>query len=513
MLSALMLAWYDENGRTLPFRGTKDPYRIWVSEIMLQQTRTETVGAYYERFLRRFPDVFALADAPEEDVLKCWEGLGYYSRARNLHKAAKKVVKQYGGRFPADVTALRALPGVGDYTAAAVASIAFDLPAPAMDGNLTRVLSRFHGVRVDVGVPSVQRRLAALGQRDMPPVRCGDFNQALMDLGATVCVPGTPDCPRCPLRTLCDACRAGDAEDLPVKAAAKPPVNVSLAVHLITCHGRIWMTQRKEALLNHLWVYALSADEPDGDPEQPLKALGIQAERQADLGPARHVFTHRVWNMRLFHDRAGSAACRSGRFVTLSEMQALPMPTAMRAAREAAFRLLTPQVILSDDASLPLLAAAYADSWKDSHAGICAPAFLADHTAAHMEAVLRGQRDAGRDVYGLWIAGEAAGVLVIDRQENELVSLYVHPDCQGLGIGRAAVAYAVSVLDGRRDMRVTVLCGNERARALYQSSGFDSVAEIRVLDPQRSIREEVRIRPGRETDGLARAAQENADGG
>ena len=193
LLSTLLLAWYDAHGRVLPFRGTKDPYRIWLSEIMLQQTRTETVGAYYTRFLARFPDVFALADAPEQDVLKCWEGLGYYSRARNLHKAAKQVAQQYHGSFPADLDALRALPGVGDYTAAAVASIAFDLPAPAMDGNLTRVLSRFHGVREDVGMPSVKRRLLDLAQGDMPPVRCGDFNQALMDLGATVCIPGTPD--------------------------------------------------------------------------------------------------------------------------------------------------------------------------------------------------------------------------------------------------------------------------------------------------------------------------------
>ena len=145
MLSTLLLAWYDAHGRVLPFRGTKDPYRIWISEIMLQQTRTETVGAYYMRFLERFSDVFSLAEAPEQDVLKCWEGLGYYSRARNLHKAAKQIVDQYNGHFPADLDALRALPGVGNYTAAAVASIAYDLPAPAMDGNLTRVLSRFHG--------------------------------------------------------------------------------------------------------------------------------------------------------------------------------------------------------------------------------------------------------------------------------------------------------------------------------------------------------------------------------
>ena len=341
MFSALLLSWYDVHGRALPFRGTKDAYRVWISEIMLQQTRTETVGAYYERFLARFPDVFSLAKAPEQEVLKCWEGLGYYSRARNLHKAAKLVAAQYGGAFPADPDALRALPGIGDYTAAAVASIAFDVPAPAMDGNLTRVLSRFHGVREDVGRPSVQRRLLALAREDMPAVRCGDFNQALMDLGATVCVPGTPDCPACPLRALCDACREGDAEDLPVKAAARPPRDVRMGVAIVTCQGRVLMTQRKEALLKKMWVYALkeNAETPEAM-EKALEALGVRASLRAVLGQARHVFTHRVWHMTLYHFAAETPACREGRFVTLAEMQALPLPTAMRAAREQAEKLL-----------------------------------------------------------------------------------------------------------------------------------------------------------------------------
>ena len=341
LLSTLLLAWYDAHGRVLPFRGTKDPYRIWLSEIMLQQTRTETVGAYYTRFLERFPNVAFLAAAPEQDVLKCWEGLGYYSRARNLHRAAKQIVELYNGSFPPDLEALRALPGVGDYTAAAVASIAFDLPAPAMDGNLTRVLSRVHGVREDVGVPSVKRRLLDLAREDMPQTRCGDFNQALMDLGATVCTPGTPDCAACPLRPLCDANKAGDADGLPIKAAAKPPLEISMAVILVTCGDKVWMTQRKEALLKNLWVYLLT--ETAGNPadiEKALKSLGFRAAFQSPLGSARHVFTHRVWNMTLYHYIAETPACREGRFVTLSEMRALPLPTAMRAAKERAEKLL-----------------------------------------------------------------------------------------------------------------------------------------------------------------------------
>ena len=170
---------------------------------MLQQTRTVTAEGYYERFLQRFPDVRSLAEAPEEEVLKLWEGLGYYSRARNLLKAARVVSDQYGGQFPADAALLRKLPGVGPYTAAAVASIAFGLPEPAIDGNLTRVLTRTQGIREDVTLPSVRKQLEEAARILIPEDRPGDFNQALMDLGASVCVPGTPDCEHCPLTGIC----------------------------------------------------------------------------------------------------------------------------------------------------------------------------------------------------------------------------------------------------------------------------------------------------------------------
>jgi len=496
MFSALLLSWYDQNKRSFPFRGTRDAYRIWLSEIMLQQTRTETVGAYYRRFLQRFPDVFSLAQAQEQEVLKCWEGLGYYSRARNLHKAARVIVEQYGGEFPADFDLLRALPGVGDYTAAAVASIAFDLPCPAMDGNLTRVLSRFHGVRQDVGIPSVKRRLSALAQEDMPPVRCGDFNQALMDLGATVCVPGTPECHRCPLSPLCDAYRQGDAEDLPVKAAAKPPREIPMIVLLITCGNKIWMRQRQESLLSGLWVYHLTESERFSDAEAAAKKLGMEITAQKKLGTARHVFTHRIWDMTVYHCQARLPQCKEGRFVTAEEMNALPIPTAMRAARAWAEQVLSPRVLPATEEDLPLLAAAYSESWQASHASHCSAAFLEKHTPDAMEEKLRAHKAAGQNVYGLW-SGAAAGVLVLDQAANELVSLYVRPACQGAGIGKSAVAFAVSALDESRDMRVTVLCDNDRARRLYQAFGFCHVTETRVLDPERNVREETRVRKGR----------------
>ena len=524
LLSEALLAWYDVHKRVLPFRGGRDPYGIWVSEIMLQQTRTETVSAYWQRFMARFPDVRALAAAEEQEVLKLWEGLGYYSRARNLHRAAKVIVSEYGGQFPRNLAALRALPGVGDYTAAAVGSIAFDLPAPAMDGNLTRVLSRVHGVRQDVGIPSVKQTLAAYGQADMPAVRCGDFNQALMDLGATICTPGTPDCDLCPLRDFCDAYAQGDAELLPVKSAAKPPKAVAMAVVIVTCQGKTLMTQRRETLLNNLWVYPLMEDAGSKTAVlKGLRALGVKAEYLLPLGEARHVFTHRIWNMQLWHCQAKAPEAKTGRWVTRDEMAALPIPTAMRAARAQAEALLSPRrcALLScggisgdalpglpeplpeksrralRDTLLPLAAAAYCESWRGSHAAQCSPAFLADHTPLHMEMILRGHLDSGKSVAVLLDAGAVAGILVADPGANELVSLYVRPESQHRGLGRWALSWSMeTLLDKTRPMRVTALCDNQTAIALYRSAGFTQTGETRVLNPERGVSEMDLIRPG-----------------
>ena len=337
-----LLPWYDQHKRVLPFRGIRDPYGIWVSEIMLQQTRTETVAGYYTRFLSLLPTVNALAAAPEEAVLKAWEGLGYYSRARNLHRAAQVIAAQYGGVFPGDYEAIRALPGVGDYTAAAVSSIAFGLPYPAIDGNLTRVISRVHGIREDVGIPSVKRRIAELAMAHIDRQRPGDWNQALMDLGATVCVPGTPDCARCPLAAGCDACAEEDADLLPVRAAAKPPVPVDVGVGLVTCGDRILMQRRDAALLRGLWVFFLmEGDASREGMQKKLRSLGLDAAYKTDLGEARHVFTHRVWNMRLYHFEASEPIpLQDFSWVDAEQLRALPLPTAMRAAKKAAEAIL-----------------------------------------------------------------------------------------------------------------------------------------------------------------------------
>ncbi|MGH7289297.1 MAG: A/G-specific adenine glycosylase, partial [Myxococcota bacterium] len=213
---SVLLTWYRRERRDLPWRRTRDPWAIWVSETMLQQTRVETVIPYYERFLERFPSVQALADAEPDELMKSWAGLGYYSRARNLKAAAHKVVEEHGGRVPDDLEALRELPGVGRYTAGALASIAFDRPAPIVDGNVARVLARLLDLDFDVKSPAGQRRLwdeaAALADGPSP----GDLNQALMELGALVCTPRAPRCPLCPLREDCRGLAAGRAEALPV---------------------------------------------------------------------------------------------------------------------------------------------------------------------------------------------------------------------------------------------------------------------------------------------------------
>ena len=490
MLSTLLLAWYDGHKRVLPFRGTKDPYRIWVSEIMLQQTRTETVGAYYERFLSLFPDVFALAHAPEQDVLKAWEGLGYYSRARNLHKAAKVIAENYGGKFPADAEKLRSLPGVGDYTAAAVASIAFDLPEPAMDGNLTRVFSRVRGIREDVGAPSVKRRLLDVAREHMPKSRCGDFNQALMDLGAMICTPGTPDCEKCPLCMLCDACKMGDAEELPIKAAAKPPKELQVGIAIVTCGAKTLLMQRKEALLKGLWVFP-QTEEGSGreQVEKRLKELGVRAEFAASMGSARHVFSHRIWQMQVYHYLAREPLSKEGEWVSLSGMQALPLPTAVKGAKGWAEELLSPRFSPISPEWIGKTAEAYGESWRSSHAHHCSEAFLREHTARHMEMILRGHLDAGKDVFSILCAGEAAGVLVLDRKENELVSLYIHPLYQDAGVGKKTAAFAVEFLDKKRDMRVTALKDNEKAQHIYKTAGFTQVRAERILNKERNVRE------------------------
>lgn len=336
-VSSLLLPWYDEHARVLPWRGIHDPYRTWVSETMLQQTRVETVISYYNRFLARFPDVAALAQAPEDDVMKLWEGLGYYRRARNLQKGARQVMESCGGVIPSEVPELLKICGIGKYTAGAIASIAFDRPVPAVDGNVIRVTSRLAGVRENVGIPSLMRQIEQLAASLVPPERPGDFNQAMMDLGATVCTHGTPACDRCPLTALCDAYRAGDAEDIPELPRKNPPREIEYDLCLVFSGERVLMRQRTETMLQGLWIY------PMLEGWHTLRQLPAAVRRRTGLtvsaveptGEARHVFTHQVWRMKLYTMRCDASEAPEGwRFVTRDEMEALALPTAVKKAAE-----------------------------------------------------------------------------------------------------------------------------------------------------------------------------------
>jgi A/G-specific adenine glycosylase len=338
----ILLPWYQANQRSFVFRGIRNPYRIWLSEVMLQQTRTATVEAYYLRFLQAFPDVFALASAKEESVLKAWEGLGYYTRARNLHKAAKLVAGQMGGEFPKTSEELQELPGVGPYAAAAIASIAYDEPVPAMDGNLNRVISRLFMVEEEVSQPRIKGLLHALGTAMMPPKGAGDMNQALMDMGATICLPGTPDCKICPVAGKCLAHLRGDPAALPVMKQKKPPRIIPVGVGIVTHENQVLVFRRKETLLKGLYVFCLT----EGDNSR--QAVGAAAHKALpgavlaeELGEAKHIFTHRIWQMKLYHVKtSGNHSVPGGKWVDLDKLLSLPMPVAMDKAREEALRIL-----------------------------------------------------------------------------------------------------------------------------------------------------------------------------
>jgi A/G-specific adenine glycosylase len=296
-LRATLLAWYDEHRRDLPWRGNGDdsdrPYRVWVSEVMLQQTRVEAAKPYFERWLRRFPDVPALAAAPLDDVLKQWEGLGYYSRARNLHAAARVVAERHGGRVPDDPGEFRALPGVGRYTAGAVMSIAFGRAEPVVDGNVRRVFARLG----DEAAPA-DADLWALAAELVPGPRPGDFNQALMELGATVCTPRSPRCGACPLRERCAAFRAGTQarRPLPRKRAAIPHERTSVAV--VVRNGALLLARRPvDVRLGGMWEFPAAvrrdSEPPAAGAERALReGLQMTGEAGACLGAVEHVFTH-----------------------------------------------------------------------------------------------------------------------------------------------------------------------------------------------------------------------------
>ena len=314
----LLLDWYETARRDLPWRRTKDPWRILVSEVMLQQTRVTTVLPYYERFLARFPRAEALAVAEADELLALWAGLGYYSRARNLQRAAQALLAR--GGFPSTYEGLRALPGVGDYTAAAIASICFGLPTAVVDGNVVRVLARAFGEAGDTASAQTRIRLREHAQRLLDPRRPADFNQALMELGATVCVPKTPQCLLCPWRGLCVAQATGRERELPVKRARREPQQVLLELLLVERNGAVLLGQRAtgQARLAGFW-------------ELPEASALARAERGEPLGSFPHTITHHNYTVKVW--RAQVEAVPEGfRWFKPEELTGLPLATMTRKA-------------------------------------------------------------------------------------------------------------------------------------------------------------------------------------
>ena len=308
-MTAPLLAWYNLNGRTLPWRSVVTPYRTWVSEIMLQQTRVSAVIPYFERFMAELPDAAALATVPEERLLKLWEGLGYYSRARNLQRAAKIVVSDFGGTLPQSYHALLSLPGIGEYTAAAIASINFSEPVAAVDGNLLRVAARVSGCGEDIMDAKVRRLFRQRLDAAIDANRPGAYNQAMMDLGATVCLPnGAPRCDICPARTMCEAYKNGLTEVLPVRAKKKSRKIEERTVLLLFQDGKIALRKRADTgLLAGLWEYPnLPESLDEAGALLALAQLGLTAGSISPAGSAKHIFTHIEWDMKgYFADVAG----------------------------------------------------------------------------------------------------------------------------------------------------------------------------------------------------------------
>jgi len=304
-----LLEWYSAHARDLPWRRTRDPHAIWLSEIMLQQTRVATVIPYYERFLAKFPTVRHLARARLDTVLKMWEGLGYYSRARNLHRAAKEIVTRLDGEIPRTRDELLTLPGIGRYTAGAIASIAFGAREPLVDGNVTRVLCRVFRIHGNPKDRAIHQRIWSLAEDLLPKKRVGQFNQALMELGSEICTPRNPRCEECPLNRLCEANRHHEQDLLPTRVRKKPLPSHTVAVGVIHRHGRILIDKRlPKGLLGGLWEF------PGGKvrPGEPLEAalrrevkeeLDIKIEVGREIVVVNHTYTH-------FHVEIHAFACR-----------------------------------------------------------------------------------------------------------------------------------------------------------------------------------------------------------
>jgi A/G-specific adenine glycosylase len=337
-----LLDWYGKQRRALPWRATRDPYCIWVSEVMLQQTQVATVIGYYERWLRRFPDVAALAAADTEDVLRAWEGLGYYSRARNLQRAAQRIVLDHGGKLPSSVAELLGLPGIGRYSAGAIASIAFAADEPTIDGNIVRVLTRLFGLPGDPKRAPLSGRLWDLARALLPAGRAGDFNQALMELGATVCTPRSPRCATCPVRSQCVALERDRVLEYPEAAPRPAPTQEKRAAAVVQRQGRVLLVRAptNASRWAGMWQFPDVQLETGMDPSRALEdrvlgGTGVRVAMGARLLALRHQVTRfrieiDVYSCRALGGRARAIDYGEIRWLPPEELGSLPMPAAHR---------------------------------------------------------------------------------------------------------------------------------------------------------------------------------------
>ena len=352
-ISRLLLAWYSKNARVLPWRGLSDPYAIWVSEIMLQQTRVETVIPYFHRWMQTLPDVLSLAKAPQDAVLKLWEGLGYYSRVLSMQKAARFLLEKHAGALPPDHDALLALPGIGPYTAAAIASIAFGLDYAVVDGNVKRVLARLLNYSNPVNTPEAEAELRGIARGLLPPGSAGEFNQAMMDLGAVICTPRNPACARCPLAAICSAYQADLQSSLPVKKAKPPIPHYMVTAGILMNDHQVLIAKRPAgSLLGGLWEFPGGKVEAGETREQALarelnEELGIEASVGEEFGSYTHAYTHFRVTLHAFRidtrDRDITPIQPSEiRWVSITDLENFPMGKIDRLISRDRARALTP---------------------------------------------------------------------------------------------------------------------------------------------------------------------------
>ena len=331
-LPICLLPWYRENRRDLPWRRDREPYHIWISEIMLQQTRVEAVKGYYERFLSVLPTVDALANCDDDLLHKLWEGLGYYSRVRNLKKAAIQIMQQYDGAFPKKHAEVLKLPGIGPYTAGAICSIAYDLPTPAVDGNVLRVFSRLTNDPSPIDLPETRKKVTS-ALEEIYPEDAGDFTQALMELGATLCGPNrAPECQNCPCKGICIACREGTADKLPVKSPKKEKRQENRTVFILRCSGRYALEKRpNKGLLAGLWQFPNVAQELNTlQALDTVAAMGLKPREILREVERKHIFTHIQWNMKGLYLEVAEP-CPQFQWFTPEEIRAqAALPTAFR---------------------------------------------------------------------------------------------------------------------------------------------------------------------------------------